>query len=151
MEGGKNGSAFDRASLRGRGEDLLVIVVKCCSRAGYRAQLTEWLGLPLVLSPDAKYLLQPRQCCEVRRKGEDILEFVMSRASDEQWCRWLRVPLEHAVEAGKGWLVEPLLAAGAGLAGGSGRRECGAKGAGTAAAAPPPPPAGAGTPSCGSG
>ncbi|CAM9278221.1 unnamed protein product [Ectocarpus sp. 13 AM-2016] len=151
MEGGKNGSAFDRASLRGRGEDLLVIVLKRSSRA----QSTEWLRFPRVLSPDAKCLLQKRQqCCEIRRKGEDILEFVMARASDEQWCRWLRLPLEHAVEAGKGWLVEPLLAAGAGFAGavgrgGGGRREGGGKGAGTAAAAAAVP--GPGKPSCGGG
>lgn len=149
MEGGKNGSAFDRASLRGRGEDLLVIVLKRSSRA----QSTEWLRFPRVLSPDAKCLLQKRQqCCEIRRKGEDILEFVMARASDEQWCRWLRLPLEHAVEAGKVWLVEPLLAAGAGLAGavggGGGRREGGGKGAGTAAAAAVPGP---GKPSCSGG
>ncbi|CBJ25920.1 Ankyrin [Ectocarpus siliculosus] len=147
MEGGKNGSVFDRASLRGRGEDLLVIVLKRSSRA----QSTEWLRFPRVLSPDAKCLLQKReQCCEIRRKGEDILEFVMARASDEQWCRWLRLPLEHAVEAGKGWLVEPLLAAGAGLAGavgGGGRREGGGKGAGTAAVAVPGP----GKPSCSGG
>lgn len=149
MEGGKNGSAFDRASLRGRGEDLLVIVLKRSNRA----QLKEWLGLPLVLSPDAKYLLQPRQCCEVRRKGEDILEFVMLRASDEQWCRWLRLPLEQAAEAGKGWLVEPLLAAGAGLAGavGAGRKEAGGKGAGTAAGAAAAASPGPHKPSCGSG
>ncbi|CAM9113106.1 unnamed protein product [Ectocarpus sp. 12 AP-2014] len=154
MEGGKNGSAFDRASLRGRGEDLLVIVLKRSSRA----QSTEWLRFPRVLSPDAKCLLQKRQqCCEIRRKGEDILEFVMARASDEQWCRWLRLPLEHAVEAGKGWLVEPLLAAGAGFAGAvGGRREGGGKEAGTAAAAAaaaagPGPGPGPGKPSCSGG
>ncbi|CAB1102986.1 unnamed protein product [Ectocarpus sp. CCAP 1310/34] len=153
MEGGKNGSAFDRTSLCGRGEDLLVIVLKRSSRA----QSTEWLRFPRVLSPDAKCLLQKRQqCCGIRRTGEDILEFVMARASDEQWCKWLRLPLEHAVEAGKGWLVEPLLAAGAGLGGGGGgggggRREGGGKEAGTAAAAAGAAVPGPGKPSCSGG
>lgn len=104
----------DRTRLRGLGEEILILVVQHAPKA----QLTEWLKLPLELSEgDADFLLKPSECCQVRRKGEEVLTVVMERASPKQWCKWLQIPLEHALLARKPFLVERLIAAGSGFGG----------------------------------
>ena len=76
------------------------------------AQLTGWLKLPIELSEgDADFLLKPNECCQVRRKGEQVLTIVMERASPKQWCKWLQTPLEHALRARNSFLVKQLIAA----------------------------------------
>lgn len=128
-----NGGGPNRTLLNGRGEELLILVVARSSAA----QLTDWLKLPLALSPtEAAFLLEPNECCQLRRKGEELLQFVMARASDEQWCKWLQIPLEHALTAGKALLVDPLVAAGAGIARAVSGRDYASAGRGTDVSSP---------------
>lgn len=119
---------LDRARLRGCGEELLILVWQ---RAP--AQLADWLRVALDLSAagderDGSSLLS-NECCQLRRKGEDFLAVVMERASQDQWVKWLQIPLEHARLAGKSQLVETIVAAGGGLqpAGGAAGQEAAGK------------------------